>query len=155
MDRNLHPPLARKQERKKRTLEASKNLPFAQCAEQYFIRKIQKSEWHEKTRKEARRRLEKFAYPKMKNVPIREIDHLLIDEVLSPLWAKGFESSAIQLRKDIEAIFRYAKVKLLLTGDNPASKEGPLGDLVPRPSTHVIQATFHCPTKKSLHSWQT
>lgn len=135
---NIDPLEARKAEKEAQEREASKDKTFEFCAEEYFTRKLKLGEWTTTTYKGTKGRFENHVYPKLKNILISAVDHLQLERVLSPLW-DDHPSTAIQVRKECEAILALAKAKNRRGGDNPASKDGPLGVLLPRPSSYTVK----------------
>jgi integrase len=134
----IDPLVARKAADQARKLEKSKDKTLGFCAEEWFVYKIKKSDWHEKTHKAAKRHFEKYVYPELKNVSIQQIDHLRLEQVLSPL-SQSHPATYSHVWMYLEAIFNHATAKNYRSGDNPASKKGPLGVLLPRPSSHVAE----------------
>jgi integrase len=96
--------------------------------------------WTPKYLSDVRSLLRKYAYPKLEQIPISAIDHLLISEVMMqpasnrqnrPLWEAMPPTGGVILGH-VTAILDRAKNKGYRTGDNPASmhKGAPLSTLL-------------------------
>jgi len=64
--------------------------------------------------------LHDYAFPKLGKLLVAEVDTAIIVACLEPIWRTKHET-ARRVRNRIEQILDYAKVKLLRSGDNPAS----------------------------------
>ena len=150
---HIDPLKARKEAWDKQQLEAGKNVSFEVCAEDY-LRFMEKSRrWKDPdTRRAAKSMLVRHAYPKLKNVPIANIDHLQVAGLLTPI-SESTPVAADILRQHLKGIFDHAKANGQRTADNPADKRGALGQILPRLSDiHTVEFILACPIKKWLRS---
>lgn len=74
--------------------------------------------------------LETYAYPKLGELAITEIDVAIVLAVLEPIWYEKPETAS-RVRGRIEAVIDYAVVKHELKMDNPARWRGHLDVLLP------------------------
>jgi integrase len=123
----IDPMEARKSDRLARRLDVARQVTFASCAEEYCAYKLKT--WAPSTARAAARAIRLYLYPKLENLPVSAIDHLLAEEVIKPLWERK-PPTAVLVRMHLEAILDRAKARGSRTGDNPASLKGPLGLLL-------------------------
>ena len=122
-------------------LEAAKTISFENCAKQYIA--AHKSAW--KNAKHAwqwENTLSKYAYPEFGDVPVADVDRLLVLKVLEPIWYDKTET-ATRLRGRIERVLEYAKVRGYREGENPACWKGNLAHALP--SKNDIKKVAHLP----------
>ncbi len=72
-----------------------------------------------------------YAYPKLGNRRVSEIDTSDVLEVLSPIW-KDKHETATRVRGRMEAVLSAAKARGLRSGENPALWRGNLDQLLPQ-----------------------
>ena len=108
--------------------EAVKAMTFKQCAEQY-IRARRKTEhtaqWVTT--------LSAYAFPVIGNIRVASIDTGLVLKVLGPMWASQNET-ALRLRRRIENVLDWAKLRGYRNGENPARWLGHLDHILPAPA---------------------
>ena len=132
---------ARNTKQTKLRLEAAKTKTFKQCAEAYI--KAHEASWsNAKHRWQWENTLERFAYPAFGDVPVQDVDVMLVLKALEPIWETKTETAA-RLRGRIESILDWAHARELRNGDNPARWKGKLKNLLPAPSK--IQKVEHLP----------
>lgn len=75
--------------------------------------------------------LKTYAFPVIGTLPVDQVttEHML--EVLEPIWTTKTET-ATRLRQRIETVLDWAKARKLVSGENPASLKGGLGQLLPK-----------------------
>ena len=123
----IDPLEARKADRTAKQLEATKNVTFEFCAEDYIAHKL--TTWAPGTARRSKQVIRDYLLPKLGKLPIAAIDHLHAEDVIKPIWEKK-TVTAVFARMHLEIILDRAKAKGLRTGDNPASLKGPLGVLL-------------------------
>ena len=108
--------------------KAVKAMTFKQCAEQY-IRARRKTEhtaqWVTT--------LSAYAFPVIGNIRVASIDTGLVLKVLGPMWASKNET-ALRLRRRIENVLEWAKLRGYRNGENPARWLGHLDHILPAPT---------------------
>jgi integrase len=136
-------PLEQKQANKKAALLASaKVITFESAAQQYFDQ--HEKEWRsDKHRQQFLSSLKQYAFPKIGNLPVADIDTALVLKVIDPHWATKTETSN-RVRNRIEVVLSWATVRGYRTGDNPARWKGHLGEVLSKRSK--IQKVEHHPT---------
>jgi integrase len=77
--------------------------------------------------------LETYAFPKLGDLPIEDIDTDQILSVLEPIW-NSITETATRVRGRIESILSWAIAKKLRPGPNPAVWGGLLENLLPDPA---------------------
>lgn len=108
--------------------ELSKGKTFADIMEDVIAVKIQGFR-NEKHKAQWRFTLDTYAAP-LHDKPIATITRDDVVETLKLIWTAKPET-ADRTRMRIAAVFDYSKARGLFTGDNPASWEGGLKDLLP------------------------
>lgn len=127
----LDPIEARKATKSALAASIATALTFKQCTEA-FIEK-QSPEWrNDKHEKQWRATLEKYAFPVIGKMAVRDItdDHVL--QILEPIWATKTETAS-RVRGRIESVLDYAKAKKYRNGDNPARWRGHLDKHLAKP----------------------
>jgi len=102
--------------------------------------------WNPKHRHQQERRLEKYAYPSMGALTIKEIDTRKVKQLLSPLWDTKTKTAKM-LRSLIERVWDYAAVLSEWEGSNPARWRGRLDK--------VLTRVADLPRSKVAHSFPT
>lgn len=77
--------------------------------------------------------LNRYASPLIGNLPVSEIEHGHIMQILEPIWTTKTET-ATRVRQRIEAVLKWAKVGGFREGDNPAQWKDKLEFALPRAS---------------------
>lgn len=109
---------------------ASRRLNFEEAAAQCIATK--QHEWkNAKHRHQWTATLETYAYPSLGKLPVDQITMEQVLRVLEPIWTTKTETAS-RVRQRIEAVMDWAKARKLVTGDNPASLKGGLGQLLPK-----------------------
>lgn len=122
----------RDSERREQQLARSKQLTFKEAAGQCISTK--EHEWkNDKHRKQWTSSLEAYAYPAIGTRSVSEITTEDILRLLEPIWTTKTET-ATRVRQRIETVMDWCKARKLVTGDNPASLKGGLGQLLPKAS---------------------
>lgn len=106
-------------------------LTFKQCTDA-FIEK-QSPEWtNPKHEAQWRATLEKYAYPIIGKMLVREITDEHVLQILEPIWTSKTETAS-RVRGRIESVLDFAKAKKYRSGDNPARWRGHLDKHLPKP----------------------
>lgn len=108
--------------------ELSKGKTFADVMEDVIAVKIQGFK-NEKHKAQWRMTLDTYAAP-LHDKPIATVTRDDVVETLKPIWTSKAET-ADRTRMRIAAVMDHAKARGLFTGDNPASWEGGLKELLP------------------------
>jgi len=122
---------ARKTARTATAAAVAAAFTFEQCADAFVDK--QSAEWkNAKHEAQWRSTLEKYAYPVIGKVLVRDVtdDHVL--EILGPIWQIKTETAS-RVRGRIEAVLDYATAKKYRSGDNPARWRGFLDKHLPKP----------------------
>lgn len=128
----VDPKEVRDAEKAQRTTASRQRLTFEQAASQCIA--ARQHEWkNEKHRHQWGASLKTYAYPVIGSLPVDQVTMELVLEVLEPIWTTKTET-ATRLRQRIETVLDWAKARKLVTGDNPASLKGGLGQLLPKAS---------------------
>lgn len=80
-----------------------------------------------------------YVYPKVGDLPVRDITTPLVIDVLKPIWNEKTET-ATRVRQRIEAILGWATLHGYRDGDNPARWSNHLDNVFPKKSA-VLRAT--------------
>jgi integrase len=122
-------------------LASTKIITFENAAQQYFDQ--HEKEWRsDKHRQQFLSSLKQYAFPKIGNFPVADIDTAQVLKVIDPHWATKTET-ANRVRNRIEAVLSWATVRGYRTGDNPARWKGHLGEVLSKRSK--IQKVEHHP----------
>lgn len=109
---------------------ASRRLTFEEAAAQCIATK--QHEWkNAKHRHQWAATLKTYAYPTLGKLPVDQISMEQVLGVLEPIWTTKTETAS-RVRQRIETVMDWAKARKLVTGDNPASLKGGLGQLLPK-----------------------
>jgi len=123
---------ARDSDRREQQLARAKQLTFKEAATQCIAAK--EHEWkNEKHRAQWSSSLETYAYPVIGSRPVSDIHMEDVLRLLEPIWTTKTET-ATRVRQRIETVLDWCKARKLVTGDNPASLKGGLGQLLPKAS---------------------
>ena len=107
-------------------------LTFQQSAEKYI--EAHKAGWsNEKHIKQWTNTLTTYAYPKIGNVLVRDVELPQVLAVLEPIWKTKTETAS-RLRGRIESVLDWATARNYRQGLNPARWKGHLDKLLPKPS---------------------
>lgn len=122
---------ARKTARTATAAAVAAAFTFEQCADA-FIEK-QSAEWkNAKHEAQWRSTLEKYAYPVIGKVLVRDVTDGHVLQILDPIWQTKTETAS-RVRGRIEAVLDYATAKKYRSGDNPARWRGFLDKHLPKP----------------------
>ena len=125
-------PLAAKQaQRAQEALQAARAITFEEAARTWYAQ--HQGSW--KNAKHAAQvidTLATFAFPKIGNLPVNEIDTGLVLKCIEPDWATTTETMS-RVRGRIESVLDWATVRNYRQGDNPARWRGHLAEVLPAP----------------------
>ena len=122
----------RDSERREQQLARSKQLTFKEAAAQCVATK--EHEWRNaKHAAQWSSSLETYAYPVIGSRLVSEITTEDILRLLEPIWTTKTQT-ATRVRQRIETVMDWCKARKLVSGDNPASLKGGLGQLLPKAS---------------------
>jgi integrase len=102
---------------------------FEECAREY-INSHEASWKNDKHRAQWRSTLKTYAYPFIGKKPVNEIGIDEVLKVLKPIWTEK-PPTAGNLRGRIDKVLGWATAMGYRSGDNPASRDGPLMHLLP------------------------
>jgi integrase len=109
----IDPIKARKEDRRKKKLEAARRITFHACAEQW----VGLQNWKPKTENSVRVQLRKHLEPILGKLLVHAIDDDRVDTALSPVWKTRTGKG---LQNILERILDWATAKKFCLGDNPA-----------------------------------
>jgi integrase len=121
-------------EQARKRLEAAKQKSFKDLAVEVIT--INKDGWSAKNLKAWQRSLERYAYPLLATLHVRDIDRVLVKDVLLPLWTDK-PTAAEALRQKLALIFDSAIAQQLHEAPNPASTEA-LKPLLPKTERRTV-----------------
>jgi len=102
----------------KKRVEAARNITLAACAELYYA--AHHASWsNAKYARQWLTVLRDYAFPRIGQFPVAEIDETAVLSVLKPLWHNK-TITAKRVRHRIEKILDYAIAAKYRSGDNPA-----------------------------------
>lgn len=128
----IDPKDQRDAERLELRLARSKQLTFIEAAKQCIATK--EHEWRNaKHAAQWSTSLETYAHPVIGSRLVSEITTEDVLRILEPIWIKKTQT-ATRVRQRIESVLDWCKARKLVTGDNPASLKGGLGQLLPKAS---------------------
>lgn len=114
-------------------------ITFRQSAETYIA--SQSAAWrNEKHRSQWTNTLVTYAFPKIGNTAVADIETRHVLAVVEPIWTTKRETAS-RVRQRIEAILDWAKAYGHRTGDNPARLRGHMDKLLPK--HHKIAPVEH------------
>jgi hypothetical protein len=141
LDSGIDPLEHRDATRRKVELDKAKEVTFGYCAKIWFDGK--RKTCTEDYVNDLERRLRKYAYPLLENLPIRDIDTPLILQVLEPIWDVIPVTADDWIRASLEEIFDLAKARTYRNFDsqNPARwvKHLEYTELPPVGKIHTVQ----------------
>lgn len=115
-------------------------ITFKQAAESYID--SHKAGWrNDKHAKQWASTLTTYAYPKIGNIQIQDVELPQVLGVLEPIWQTKTETAS-RLRGRIESVLDWATARNYRQGLNPARWKGHLDKLLPRPSK-VAKVAHH------------
>ena len=127
-------------ERRSLELARAKQLTFKDAATQCIATK--EHEWkNDKHRKQWTSSLEAYAFPFIGAIPVADITVEDLLRLLEPIWTTKTET-ATRVRQRIENVLDWCKARRLMSGDNPASLKGGLGQLLPKASK-ITKVSHH------------
>lgn len=136
----IDPIEARRFERTRARLEASRSLTFKDCAEKYIT--AHEPSWrNEKHRAQWRSTIETYVYPVLGDLPVAAVDTALVLKALEPIWTTKPETAG-RVRGRMEAVLDWATARTYRTGENPARWKGHLDKLLP-PRRRVARVRHH------------
>lgn len=113
-------------------LASAKLLTFKEAATQCIAAK--EHEWRNaKHAAQWSSSLETYAYPAIGSRNVADIQMEDVLRLLEPIWTQKTET-ATRVRQRIETVMDWCKARKLVSGDNPASLKGGLGQLLPKAS---------------------
>ncbi|MFK7974521.1 MAG: tyrosine-type recombinase/integrase [Halioglobus sp.] len=127
--RKFKDPLEEKQKRKRSS--NAHNPTFEETTEHYIDSK--KAGWTEKHRKQFESTLATYAYPTLKNLPVKEINANDVLSAIRPIWEDKNETAS-RVRGRIEMVLDFATVSGTRDGANPARWKGHLAHILPKRS---------------------
>ncbi|WP_405222203.1 tyrosine-type recombinase/integrase [Lentisalinibacter sediminis] len=134
------PIAARREERERAIRESRQGITFKECAAAYI--ESHQSGWRNpKHVAQWKNTLETYAYPKIGQSLVKDIDTEAILAILQPIWTKKTETAS-RVRGRIENILDWARVRGFRVGENPARWRGHLDKLLPKRSK-VAPVTHH------------
>jgi integrase len=115
--------------RRRRLLEHVHAKTFKECATAYIA--AHESGWRgDHSRQQWSISLAKYAYPKIGNLSVADIDLPCVLSVIEPIWTVVPET-ARRVRNRIELVLDWATARGLRRGENPARWKGLLESLLP------------------------
>jgi integrase len=119
----------RRGKRMQRLLAAAGKITFRTCAERYI--EAHAAGWRNgKHRVQWENTLSTYAYPVIGDIPVVNVDHAMVLEIIQPIWTTKTETAS-RLRGRIESILDWAAARRYRTGENPARWRGHLDKLLP------------------------
>jgi integrase len=136
----------KKEAQKAQALEEAKSVTFKEAAIRYMD--ANRPHWDASHALQWQGSLEKYAYPKLENVAVADVDDLLVLAVLEPMWAKS-NVTATRVRGRIETVLDWARAMKLRSGENPARWKGHLDKILPAPKkVHRVKNFESMPWEK-------
>ncbi|MBN9038824.1 MAG: integrase arm-type DNA-binding domain-containing protein [Rhizobiales bacterium] len=128
--------------RAEQAVAAAASVPtFEECAREYI--NAHEASWsNDKHRAQWSSTLKMYVYPHIGKNPVNEIGIDDIVKVLKPIWTTK-PPTAGNVRGRIDKILGWATAMGYRTGDNPASRDGPLMHLLPSLSKVQRQQKHH------------
>jgi integrase len=110
-------------------IETARGTTFRECADRYI--EAHKASWKNPIhRKQWSSTLEAYVYPVFGDLPVSEIDTVLVLKAVEPIWSTKSETAS-RVRGRIESILNWARARNYREGDNPARWRGHLDKLLP------------------------
>ncbi len=133
--------------------EVRRKLTFTQAVERYSEAKLGALRG-DMDRKRWRSAMYTYAETVIGSMPVQDIDHRDILQVLEPIW-RSKTDSAKRLRSRIEAVLSWATVAGYRSGENPARWAGNLSELLPSPSKVALVINHPAITLDDASRWFT
>jgi integrase len=134
--------MAKAARKAEQAVAAAASVPsFEECAREY-INSHEASWSNDKHRAQWPSTLKMYVYPHIGKTPVNEIGIDDIVKVLKPIWTTK-PPTAGNVRGRIDKILGWATAMGYRTGDNPASRDGPLMHLLPSLSKVQRQQKHH------------
>jgi integrase len=125
----VDPLAAKRGERQAVQLAAARSMSFDQCVDRYF--EAHRHGWRNpRHTREWLASLRKHASPILGALPVADVDTSLVCRVIEPLWTGKTETGS-RVRRRIEAVLDWAKVRGFRQGENPARWKGHLDHVLP------------------------
>lgn len=134
VERGIDPIEARKAalEAAEAASNAGSSKTFRDAVDAFLV--ANEARWrNSKHRAQWRSTLENYAFPKIGDLAVSDVDDARVIEVLTPIWGLKTET-ATRLRGRIERVLDFAAVKKWRSGLNPARWSGHLEHVFPRKS---------------------
>jgi integrase len=110
-------------------LAALRAQTFRQCVDGYIT--LHRATWRSpKHAKQWDAALSKYAYPVFGDVPVSEVDRMLVMQALMPIWNEKPET-ARRVRQRVEAVLDFAAAQGLRSEENPARLNAVLKKALP------------------------
>jgi integrase len=111
---------------------AVRAMTFREVAAAYIA--AHEASWRNaKHRQQWENTLRGYAFPKIGETSIADVDTAGVMAVLEPIWHEKAETAS-RLRGRIEVVLDYAKARSWRTGENPARWRGHIGNMLPKRS---------------------
>jgi integrase len=125
----IDPVEAKKAAKRELKLTAAKTMTFQECAEAYIA--ANRSGWkNAKHGKQWTATLATYAYPKIGDLRVADIDTGLVLKCIEPIWGAKTETAS-RVRGRIESVLAWATVRGYRQGDNPARWTNHLDQVLP------------------------
>jgi integrase len=132
IDKGIDPIDSRRTDRKTALVKKAQMVTFKAHAEEFYD--THKSTWkNAKHVAQWRMTLDKYIYPKIGNMPVRDVDVAAVMSVIKPLWRLKTETAS-RCRGRIEMVLNSAAAEGLRSRDNPAQWRGVLEHKLPAKS---------------------
>jgi integrase len=141
IDTGIDPIEERKARRQALIKSRTATISFAAAASKCHDSKVPEFK-NEKHAKDWISSVNRYAIPKIGDLPINEIELPHILAVLEPIWTEKTET-ATRLRQRLESILAWATVSGYRKGDNPARWKGHLDAVLPKPAK--VRNRIHFP----------
>jgi hypothetical protein len=123
---------ARRTDKAAKAKAKATNLTFDACCDAYIA--SHRAGWRNvKHQKQWTSTLKAYASPITGKIMVRDVDIELITQVIEPLWTTKTQTAS-RLRRRIESVLDWAKVRGYREGENPARWRGHFDKLLPKPS---------------------
>jgi integrase len=120
---------AKRAAKRERWLAHMHSKTFKECAEQYIA--DHEAGWRgDRSRHQWTTSLAKYAYPKIGDLRVADVDLACVLSIIEPIWRTVPETAA-RVRNRIELVLDWATARKLRAGENPARWKGHLESLLP------------------------
>ena len=150
----LDPVEERAEERRKLAEEQKLGLTLAEAIEAYLTSGKLDALTNSKHRAQWRSTLETYVTPLIGNKLLVEVDVNDVKITLDPIWQSKHET-ATRVRSRLEAVFTWATVKRLRSGENPAIWKDNLKELMPSIDKKAIQKHHPAVALTDIGAWFT